>query len=153
MATVLKGVEGLRAHVGTHLGYSDYATVTQQRIDQFAEATGDRQWIHVDIERAKTGPYGRTIAHGLLTLSMIGDLAKGLFSFDGFRMGLNYGYDKVRFPTPVPVDSRVRLGAKVARCEMINDGVVQTVIELTVEIEGRDKPACVADMIFRHYLS
>ena len=102
-------------------------------------------------EEAKTGPYGTTIAHGLLTLSMIGALNAGLFKFDGFKMGVNYGYSKIRFPTPVPVGSALRVVAKVLSCEEIKGGVVETVIEFTVEREGADKPACVAEMIFRHY--
>lgn len=150
MAVILDGAEGIAAHVGQHLGHGDWVTVTQERINLFAEATGDRQWIHVDVERAATGPFGKTVAHGLLTLSMIGDLAKDLFSFKGFRMGVNYGYDKVRFPNPVPVGARVRLGARVLSCEPV-DKAVQTIIELTVEMEGAAKPACVAQMIFRHY--
>jgi len=151
MTIVLKGVEGIRAAVGQSLGYSDYVEVTQERINQFAEATGDHQWIHVDVERAKTGPYGKTIAHGLLTLSMIGVLAKDMFRFEGFKMGVHYGYEKVRFPSPVPVGSRVRLGAKVLAFEEIPNGT-QTVMEQTIEVEGATKPACVAQMIFRHVL-
>ncbi len=152
MTIVLKGKEGLLAHVGKHLGYGPYVRVTQDRINQFADATGDHQWIHVDVERARSGPFGKTIAHGLLTLSMIGDLAKEVFSFGGFRLGVNYGYDKIRFPAPAPVDSNLRLGAKVLSCEEVAGGGTQTVIELTVEIEGSQKPACVANMIFRHLL-
>jgi len=151
MTTVLKGIEGIRAAVGQSLGYSDYVEVTQERINQFAEATGDHQWIHVDVERAKTGPFGKTIAHGLLTLSMIGVLAKSLFRFEGFKMGVHYGYERVRFPSPVPVGSKIRLGVKVLACEEIANGM-QTVMEQTIEVEGATKPACVAQMIFRHVL-
>lgn len=151
MATVFEGVEGIRAQLGQHLGFGDWVTVTQERIDQFAEATGDHQWIHVDVEKAKTGPYGKTIAHGLLTLSMMGVLRGDLFRWEGFKMGVNYGYEKIRFPTPVPVGSRVRLGAKVLAVEAIPNGA-QTTMELTVEVEGAGKPACVSQMIFRHML-
>jgi len=151
MTTVLKGAEGIHAAVGKSLGFSGYVEVTQERIDQFAEATGDHQWIHVDVQRAKTGPYGKTIAHGLLTLPMIAVLAKDMFRIEGFRMGIHYGYEKVRFPSPVPVGSRIRLGAKVLCCEEVAEGM-QTVMEQTIEVEGTTKPACVAQMIFRHML-
>lgn len=151
MGTVLDGVDGINALVGQHLGYGDYVEVTQDRINQFAEATGDKQWIHIDAERAAKGPFGKTVAHGLLTLSMIGVLSKGLFSFAGFKMGVNYGYEKIRFPSPVPVGSKLRLGAKVLSAEPTPTGI-QTIIELTVEVEGGTKPACVAEMIFRHVL-
>ena len=151
MSTVLKGIEGIRALVGHSLGYGEYVEVTQERIDQFADATGDHQWIHVDVERARSGPYGKTIAHGLLTLSMIGVLSRDMFHFEGFRMGVHYGYESVRFPSPVPVGSRIRLGATIVSCEGTSNGV-QTVMEQVIEIEGSAKPACVARMIFRHVL-
>ncbi|MBD8561807.1 MaoC family dehydratase [Pseudomonas fluorescens] len=147
---VLEGKEGLLANVGQDLGYGPWLRVTQERINQFAEATGDHQWIHVDVERAKTGPYGKTIAHGLLTLSMLGVLSKEVFSFQGFKMGINYGYERVRFPSPVPVDSNLRLRAKLLSCEEVSSGSIQTVMELMVEVEGATKPACVAQMMFRH---
>lgn len=151
MTVVLSGVEGIRSHIGQHLGYGEYVEVTQQRINQFAEATGDHQWIHVDVEKAKTGPYGKTIAHGLLTLSMIGALNRGIFKFEGFKMGVNYGYEKIRFPSPVPVGSKIRLGAKIVSAEDIPNGI-QTIMEFTIEAEGAAKPACIAQMIFRHVL-
>lgn len=151
MAIVLSGLEGIKAHLGERLGPGDWVTVTQERIDMFAQATGDHQWIHVDVERAKSGPFGKTIAHGLLTLSMIGSLNTDVFKFEGFRMGVNYGYSRVRFPSPVPVESRLRLTAKVLSCEQLEGGIVQTVMEFSVEREAADKPACVAEMIFRHY--
>ena len=147
---ILRGKDGIKAHVGKDLGAGSYAVLTQGRIDQFAEATGDRQWIHVDPDRAKAGPYGKTIAHGLLTLSMIGDLVKDVFRFEGFKMGLNYGYEKIRFPSPAPVDSRLRARAQILSCEEVAGGAIQTVMGLTMEIEGSAKPACVASMIFRH---
>ena len=149
MPVILVGFDGIRERVGTHLGYSDWVELTQDRIDLFARASGDRQWIHIDAERARAGPFGGTIAHGLLTLSMIGDLAKSVYRFSGFWMGVNYGYDRVRFPAPVLVGSRVRLGATVESVEMIGESV-QTIMELVVEIEGAQKPGCVARMIFRH---
>jgi acyl dehydratase len=150
MTTILDGAEGIRAKLGKHLGPGPYVLLTQERINQFAEATGDRQWIHVDESRAKDGPYGKTIAHGLLTLSMISELNRDVFRFSGFKMGLNYGYQKVRFPAPAPVGSRLRLSACILAVEDVPKAI-QTTLELTVEIEGREKPACVAEMIFRHY--
>lgn len=149
---VFEGKQGLLVHVGQDLGHGPWVRVTQERINQFADATGDHQWIHVDVERAKAGPYGKTIAHGLLTLSMLGVLSKEVFSFQGFARGINYGYERVRFPSPVPVDSKLRLGAKILSCEEVAGGALQTIMELTVEIEGIAKPACVAQMIFRHVL-
>lgn len=147
---VLEGKEGLLARVGQELGHGPWLRITQERINQFADATGDHQWIHVDTERAKAGPYGKTIAHGLLTLSMLGVLSRDVFTFKGFKLGINYGYEKVRFPSPVPVDSNLRLAAKVLSVEEVAGGSIQTVMELTVEVEGSAKPACVAQMIFRH---
>lgn len=144
-------IEALRRQVGQDLGAGPWVQVTQARIDQFAAATGDFQWIHVDAERAKAGPYGTTVAHGLLTLSMIGDLAKDLFRFDGFRLGLNYGFDRIRFITPVPVGSRLRARMVVASCTDIPGGV-ETRLDVTVEIEGGAKPACVAHWITRQML-
>jgi acyl dehydratase len=148
MTTVLDGIEGVRAHVGVHLGWGPWVEVTQERVNTFAEATGDFQWIHVDVERAATGPFGGTIAHGYLTLSMISDLSNGLFSFAGFTMGVNYGLDKVRFPSPVPVGSRIRVGVTVVACTDIPRGV-QISLEFVVEREGAAKPACVAVMLMR----
>lgn len=149
MTTILIGAGGVRAQIGEHLGYSGYVEITQERINQFAEATGDDQWIHVDVEKARKGPYGKTIAHGLLTLSMLGTLGREVFRFEGFRMGVHYGYEKVRFPATVPVGSKIRLGAKILSCEDTANGI-QTLMEQTIEVEGADKPACVAQMIFRH---
>jgi acyl dehydratase len=147
--TQLLSRETLPGLVGTVIGPGEWVEVTQERINEFASASGDRQWIHVDVERAKDGPFGKTIAHGLLTLSMIGDLARGLTKFDGFKMGINYGYEKVRFPATVPVGSRLRVSSKILSFEPVGASF-QTIIEYTVEREGSDKPACVAQMIFRH---
>ncbi len=148
MTVIFDGVDGLKAQVGNHLGWGDWVEVTQERVNQFADATGDHQWIHVDVEKAKDGPFGGTIAHGYLTLSMIADLTRGLFAFTGFRMGVNYGLDKVRFPTPVPVGSRVRAGATLLAVEDIAGGV-QATMEFVIEREGAPKPACVAQMLLR----
>lgn len=143
---VINGVDELRAAVGEHLGYSSWHEVTQERIDQFAEATGDHQWIHVDPERAKDGPFGSTIAHGYLTLSMVPMLVWEVYRVDGVKMGVNYGTDKVRFPTPVPVGSKVRAGVELTAVDDIPLGV-QVTAKVTVEIEGVQKPAMVAQTI------
>lgn len=148
---VIKGLEGLKEVEGKHIGFSDWVVVDQERIDTFAKASGDYQWIHVDPERAKDGPFGATIAHGVLTLAMTNALTKDLFKFDGFRMVVNYGYEKIRFPTPVKVGTAVRAGLQFLELEE-HEKFVQTPIEVTVEAQGSDKPACVARMTFRHYL-
>ncbi|MGI9362611.1 MAG: MaoC family dehydratase [Parasphingorhabdus sp.] len=147
--TVLLSRETIPDLVGTVIGPGEWVEVTQERVNEFASATGDHQWIHVDVERAKVGPFGTTIAHGLLTLSMIATLAQGLSKFDGFKMGVNYGYEKIRFPTPVPVGSRLRVSAKIMSFGPVG-AMFQTIVEYTVERESADKPACVAQMIFRH---
>jgi len=147
MATALTA-QSLPVLVGRPLGHSSWIEITQDRINRFAEVTGDHQWIHVDEERARNGPFGKTIAHGLLTLSMIGVMAKDVFVFEGFRFGVNYGYEKVRFPTPVPVGSKVRLAAQLLSFAPMG-ATLQAIIQLTVEAEGQAKPACVAEMIFR----
>jgi|TARA_E500000305_G_C4001035_1_gene227379 acyl dehydratase len=149
--TTIFSPETLPGLVGSTLGPGEWLEVTQERIDDFARATGDHQWIHVDVERAKSGPFGTTIAHGLLTLSMIAALNQGMFKFEGFKMGLNYGYEKVRFPSPVPVGSRLRVSAKILSYEPVGP-MFQTIVEYTVDREGADKPSCVAQMIFRHTL-
>ncbi len=150
-ARVITGVEGLKNNVGQHLGYSEYLDITQERVQQFAEATGDFQWIHVDVERAKSGPFGGPIAHGYLTLSLGPMLYPTVVRIDGFSMGVNYGANKIRFPSPVPVGSRVRLGVKLLEVEEIANGVQMT-MEFTFECEGSSKPSCVAEIIFRSYI-
>lgn len=140
------GIAGFEAHVGEHLGYSDWRQVTQKEIDLFAEATGDHQWIHVDPERAAAGPYGRTIAHGYLTLSLVPLLVKQIYQVTGLSMQVNYGVDKLRFPAPVPVDSRIRAGAELIKVER-NDRGGRATVRVTVEVEGSDRPACVVDTI------
>ncbi|MBC3841706.1 MaoC family dehydratase [Streptacidiphilus sp. 4-A2] len=148
--TVFASLADFTAAVGTELGTSDWHTVDQQRIDLFAEATGDHQWIHVDPERAKDGPFGTTIAHGYLTLSMIPALSKECFGVEGVRMAVNYGSAKVRFPSPVPVDSAVRATAELVSADEVSGGI-QAVVRFT--ISGRDggKPHCVAETITRFY--
>ena len=147
--TVLDGVEAVQKAAGTHLGYSDWLEITQDRIDQFAEATGDHQWIHVDPARAKDGPYGATIAHGYLTMSLSNLFLPQIVDVQGFGMGINYGVDKVRFPAPVPVGSRIRGGAELVSVEPINGGV-QTIMRITIEVEGGAKPACIIDAVSRY---
>ena len=145
----LHGVPEVRAAVGEHLGYSDYRIVTQQDIDGFAALTGDDQWIHVDVDRAEDGPFGATIAHGLLTLSLGPRLANSIYRIEGMKMGVNYGYDKIRFPAPVPVDSKVRIGATLNGVEDVPGGI-QVRLGFVWEIEGGTKPACVAEMLLRY---
>ncbi len=150
MPTVFNTPAELKSAVGKHLGYSDWLMVTQERIDQFADATGDHQWIHVDPERAKTGPFGACIAHGYLTLSLVNMFLPQIVDVRGIRMGVNYGCDKVRFPAPVRVGSRIRGRGELIGVEDVRGGV-QATIRVTVEIEGSDRPACVVDTISRFY--
>jgi len=150
-ARVITGVAGLKAAVGEHLGYSEYIEISQERVNQFAEAPGDFQWIPGDVERAKSGPFGGPIAHGYLTLSLGPMLYPTVVRIEGFSMGVNYGANKVRFPSPVPVGSKVRLGVKVLEVEEIANGVQMT-MEFTFECEGSSKPSCVAEIIFRSYI-
>ena len=151
MATTISGIEELKSRVGDHLGYSDWLEVTQERVYQFADATGDHQWIHVDPERAKAGPFGGPIAHGYLTLSLAVPLLAQVLRVDGVRMGINYGLNRVRFPSPVPVPSRLRVGAVLKSVEEIEGGA-QSTFELTFEVEGKEKPSCVAEAIYRWYV-
>jgi acyl dehydratase len=146
-----QGIAGLEAIVGTELGPTDWFTVDQARIDTFADATEDHQWIHVDPQRAAAGPFGKTVAHGFLTLSLIPHLAGQLRRSDGGRMGINYGLNRVRFPAPVPVGSRIRARSTLMSCDRVGDDAVQLVTQVTIEIEGNAKPACVADTVSRVY--
>ena len=148
MPTVFDSPDDLSVAVGTHLGYTDWMEVDQTRIDLFAEATGDHQWIHVDRERAAVGPFGTTIAHGYLTLSLTNKMLPDLIRVDGISMGINYGTEKVRFPSPVLVGSRVRGGAELVSVDEVSGGY-QAVIRVTVEVEGSDRPACVVDSVSR----
>ena len=148
---IINGSAGLKAVIGEHLGYSDWMEITQERVQQFAESTGDYQWIHIDVERAKKeSPFGGPIAHGYLTLSLGPVLLPQVVATTGFKMGVNYGCNKVRFMAPVPVGARLRLGAKVLSVDDIAGGV-QSTYELTFECEGASKPSCVAEVIFRSY--
>ncbi|MET3860404.1 acyl dehydratase [Dietzia sp. 2505] len=143
---VFEGLEQLEAEIGTHVGYSDWMEITQERIDAFADATGDHQWIHVDPVRAAQGPYGATIAHGYLTLSLLPVLGAEVMEIRGFRMMINYGVDKVRFPAPVPVGSRIRAGIELTSLQRRSSGV-QLGSLVTVEVEGSDRPAVVAETV------
>jgi acyl dehydratase len=151
MATEIKGIAGLKELVGQHLGYSEWLEITQERVNTFADATGDHQWIHVDPERAKDGPFGGTIAHGYLTLSLGPVLMPSIASVSGVRMGVNYGCNKVRFLSPVKVGARVRLGAELTDVEELPGNGAQVSMTFTFEIEDSEKPAAVAEIIFRYY--
>ncbi|MFF7329575.1 MaoC family dehydratase [Streptomyces sp. NPDC090306] len=144
------GLDEITALAGTDLGRTDWLEITQDRVDTFAEATGDHQWIHTDPERAATGPFGGTIAHGYLTLSLIIPLFNQLLAVEGISMSVNYGLDKVRFPHPVKVGARIRLHGTVDSVEDVRGGVEMR-LAFTVEIEDSDKPACAARAIYRHY--
>ena len=150
MATRFENPADLLDAVGKHLGFSDWEAVDQQRIDQFANATGDHQWIHVDPDKAADGPFGKTIAHGYLTLSMANLFLPQVMQVDNTSMGVNYGCEKVRFPSPVPVGSRIRGGGEVMSAEEVKGGI-QVVVRMTIEIEGADRPACVVDTISRSF--
>ncbi|WP_093801593.1 MaoC family dehydratase [Streptomyces sp. Wb2n-11] len=147
---IFTSAEELRAGVGEQLGHSEWLDVDQKRIDLFAEATGDHQWIHVDPEKAAAGPFGTTIAHGYLTLSLLPALVPQIMRVEGARMGINYGTNKVRFPSPVPVGSRLRATAVLKEVTETGGGVQVTAV-VTVEREGGDKPACVAESVSRYY--
>ena len=155
MATVeVNGIEEMEALVGREIGPSGWRTVTQADIDAFAELSGDHQWIHVDAERAKgESPFGTTIAHGNLTLSMVDGFRQELISSSGFAMGLNYGWDKIRFPAPVPVDSKIRAKAEVVSVEDKGGGWYQVVTRFTLEVEGGEKPCFVGDSVTRVLVS
>jgi acyl dehydratase len=146
----ITGVEELKAKVGEELGVSEWHEVTQEAIDAFADATGDHQWIHVDPERAAQTPWGSTIAHGLYTLSIGPKFTFDMFTIEGFAFGLNYGYNKVRFPAPLPVNSRVRMRATLSSVDDVPGGVQLTITQ-TFEREGEQKPVCVAEAVSRMY--
>jgi len=151
MATHVNGIAGLTELIGTHLGYSDWLEVTQDRVNTFADATGDHQWIHVDVERATAeSPFGGPIAHGYLTLSLGPVLMPQILIVSGVSMGINYGLDRVRFINPVPVGSNLRLGAVLDDVRPLDGGWAQIHMTFTFEIEGIDKPACIAGVIYRY---
>lgn len=150
MTRVFKHPADLKGAAGEHLGYSEWLEIDQNRINLFAEATGDHQWIHVDPERAKEGPFGKCIAHGYLTLSLVNLFLPEIIDVQGISMGVNVGCEKIRFPAPVPVGSRVRGSGELVSVEEVKGGI-QSVVRVTVEIEGQDKPACVVDTISRYF--
>ncbi len=146
----INGIDELQASVGETIGPGEWREVTQELIDTFADVSGDHQWIHIDVERAqKESPFGQTIAHGNLTLSMIDGLRGGLIEMSGFKLAVNYGWNKVRFPAPVPAGSRIRASARLESLEDVGGGWWQAVNVLTVEVEGNEKPCCVAESVGR----
>jgi acyl dehydratase len=146
--TVAHGLDGLRKLAGTDLGPSDWLEITQERVNAFADATGDHQWIHVDPERARGGPFGATIAHGYLTLALIIPLWTQILRIEGLTMAVNYGLNRVRLPAPVPVGSHVRLHAQVAAIQEVPSGV-QLTVDFAMELRGSDKPAVIAEALYR----
>jgi acyl dehydratase len=150
MATTVQGVDGFAELVGQSLGTSEWHRIDQDVVNLFADATGDHQWIHVDPERAKSGPFGGPIAHGYLTLALAPVFLGEVLVVEGISMGVNYGCNKVRFPSPVPVGANLRLSAAVAGVEEVTGGV-QVVLDLTLETEGSTKPSCVAQVVYRYY--
>ena len=151
MPTVFDSPSELKAAVGQNLGHSEWLEIDQARIDKFADATGDHQWIHVDPERAAEGPFGACIAHGYLTQSLVNFFLPQIIEVRGISMGVNVGADKLRFPAPVPVGSRVRGAGELLSAEETQDGGVQTKVRVTVEIEGSERPGCVIETLSRYY--
>jgi acyl dehydratase len=149
VTTFFHTADELRAAVGKHLGYSDWLEMTQERVNLFADATGDHQWIHVDVDRAKVGPYGGPIAHGYLTLALTNLFNQQLVDVPGATAGINYGTDKVRFPAPVLVGSRIRMGSQITEVTDVPGGVQAKIVH-TVEVEGGTKPACVVESLNRY---
>jgi len=149
--TTVHGLDGLRSLAGKELGASSWLEITQDRVNTFADATGDHQWIHVDVERAKQGPFGGPIAHGYLTVSLIIPMFVELLDIRDVGMGVNYGLDKLRFPSPVRVGSRIRLHGRVDEVVDVPGDGVQATFDFTVEVEGSQKPACIARAVYRYY--
>lgn len=150
MSCVFSTAASLQDAEGTSLGVSDWLQIDQDRINTFADATGDHQWIHVDTEKAKNGPFGATVAHGYLTLSLVNYFLPQLMTVENLAMGVNYGCDRIRFPSPVVVGSQIRGAGEITRVETLANGSVQVVVRVTVEIQGSDRPACVVDTISRY---
>lgn len=150
MSCVFSNAASLQDAEGTSLGVSDWLQIDQDRINTFADATGDHQWIHVDTEKAKDGPFGATVAHGYLTLSLVNYFLPQLMTVENLAMGVNYGCDRIRFPSPVVVGSQIRGAGEITRVETLANGSVQVVVRVTVEIQGSDRPACVVDTISRY---
>jgi acyl dehydratase len=150
MTRIFESPRALLGSEGTDLGASDWLMIDQARIDGFAAVTGDDQWIHVDVERARDGPFGTTIAHGYLTLSLVNIFLPQLLEVKRFSAGINIGADSVRFLSPVPSDSRIRGRGEIIKAEEVRNGAIQSTVRITVEIEGKDKPACIVDTISRY---
>jgi acyl dehydratase len=150
MTTTVDRLDDFHDLVGQQIGYSQWQPITQDRVNLFADATDDHQWIHVDPERAKEGPFGGAIAHGYLTLSLAPVLLNKVLTINNMKLGINYGANKVRFPSPVPVGADLRMGVTVASAENVTDGV-QVVFDLVMEIRDAPKPACVAQVVYRYY--
>jgi acyl dehydratase len=151
MSTTVNGVDEIKALAGVDLGVSDWKAVDQARINTFADATDDHQWIHVDVDAAKDGPFGGPIAHGYLTLSLVIPLWTELLEMEGITTKVNYGLNKVRFPAPVPAGSKIRLAATVAEVNEVGGGGVEVLADLVVECDAADKPVCVAQAVYRYY--
>lgn len=151
MATIFNSPRDMLGKEGTQLGASDWLEITQDRINLFADATGDHQWIHVDPVKAKDGPFGKCIAHGYLTLSLVNLFLPQIVDVRGFKMGVNYGCERIRFPSPVPVGSKVRGVGELVAVEEVKGGAIQSTVRVTVEIEGSDRPGCVVDTISRYF--
>ena len=151
MTTTAQSIEDLVSLTGRDLGRTDWLEITQERVNTFADATDDHQWIHTDPERAQQGPFGGPIAHGYLTLSLIIPMFGDLLEISGMSMSVNYGLEKVRFPSPVPVGAKIRLHGTVDSVEEVKGNGVQMALTFTVEVEGSAKPACVAQAVYRHY--
>jgi len=149
--TTIAHPKDLLAMIGQDLGTSPWLDVSQQRIDTFADATDDHQWIHVDVERAKSGPFGGPIAHGYLTLSLLIPLWSQILVIEDIDMAVNYGLNKVRFPAPVPAGSRVQVSATLADAEEVGGNGIQATIDAVMRVEGADKPVCIAQMVHRYY--
>ena len=143
---IFANLNELKAATGEHFGYTEWQEVTQEQVDLFADATDDHQWIHVDVERAKDGPFGSTIAHGYLSLALLPSFMTRLFRVDGLKMGINYGLNKVRFPSPVPVGARIRAGAELIDVKGTPSGTLSN-LRVTIEVEGAPRPACVAESL------
>lgn len=150
MTVTAEGLDGIKALAGTDLGASSWMEITQDQVNGFADVTHDHQWIHTDVERAKDGPFKTTIAHGYLTVALLIPLFNELLEVRGIAMGVNYGLNRLRFPAPVPVGSRIRLAGRVGEVEEVKGGV-QVTMDFTVEVDGGDKPACVTQAIYRYY--
>jgi acyl dehydratase len=151
MTVTANGLDELKALAGADLGHTGWLEITQDRVNAFADATSDHQWIHVDTERAAAGPFGGTIAHGYLTLSLVVHLLAELLEVRGVSMEINYGLNKVRFPAPVPVGSKVRLAAQVGAVEDAGVNAVQAVLDFTMDLAGSEKPGCAAQAVFRYF--